>query len=746
MNKCLIALLLLTLLPCLAWAQTPPEATEELDPADRSITPFLRGVLDSDELIVLEADQVEFDGGRQRYEARGNVAMRQKENVLYADHILLDLHARVLIADGNIRLVAPEGEVRATRLELKLDSETAVVARAEFVVFREEATYFMRGRRIEKIGPERYLIYEGHYTTCDCGPDEADWMVTAEFIDVTFDGYAVVERGRIHLFGLPVTYVPYGIFPAKVNRATGFLWPETGWASDDGYRVGLPFYWNIDRHTDATIMTDWYSKRGTKVGLEHRYLYNRLWWGETNVDVLEQDRLENDQRRWAISFQQEFNPTGRLFFRNDINLISDNDYVVDFPRDIEARFDSQLRSDFILNNLWENYDLNVSARHWDNLTVEDNSYTWQQYPHATFNAEARALGVLPVFYRVNAGVTNFYRPKISDRERAADTMMGHERPFTYLTGGRRVSVMPEVFAPLNFNQYATLTPYVLGEGTVYQLNDRHQEGTPGRATVEPGALLSTRFERVFPVRLPRLRGIKHQIEPSVQYSYRNEPDQDALPIFDGQDRLRRLSDLSYGLTNRLWMRLFEPRRKRFSTFRLTDLRVLHGYDFAEGERALDPFIPDDERRPWHPWTVEFETVTKIGRLVDNALVRSELDYDTYMDEVSRFNALGTLGTVRDDAIGAEYRYHVADDGEIDISYLSGLARYHLVDFLSFDYLARYSFLDSYFVEQRYGMELHSLQDCWHLRLTVEQRELPERETVYLILADFTGLLKAATAF
>lgn len=741
MNRFLGVLLLALLVPGVAWAQGA-----DAEPPTVSVTPFLRDVLTSDTPVVLEANSLTFNQNEGIYQAIGDVVLIQGENQLHADQMVIDLQAKTLLADGNIRLTGPQGSITAESLHLRLDTETAVVARASFTVVREEATYYLRGRRIEKVGPERYLVHQGHYTTCDCGMDEADWMVTADYIDVTFDGYAVVERGRIYMQGLPVAYVPFGVFPAKINRSTGFLWPETGWSSDDGYHVGLPFYWNINRHSDATLDTDWYQERGTKFGLQHRYMLNRTWQGETNVDYLQQDRNEDGAERWALSHEQRFNPTGRLFFRDRVSLISDNDYVVDFPRDVDGRYDRYIRSDIIANNLWDNYDLNVSVQHWQNLAVDDNSYTFQQYPHAQFNAMSQRIGPLPVFWRVGADAARFYRPKIPDDQRLLDAVDGREHPFLYLTDGQRVTLWPELYAPLNFNQIMTVTPYALGEGTFYQLNDRNAERTPTRGTAETGVRTYTRFERAFHVRRPVLRGIKHQIEPAVAYRYRDEPDQDELPIFDGNDRLPRLSELSYGLTNRLWLRLFDRREKRFGAFKLTDLRVLHGYDFAEAERPLEPLLPEDENRPWLPWRVEWETQAAFGSYLNKVLVRSDAAYDTYQDDVTGFNALGALGTRRDDSLAAEYRYHVDALGEIDISYLSGLARYNLMEFVTLEYLTRYSFLDSYFVEQRYAVELHSLQDCWTLRLNVEQREIPEKETVFLVLADFTGLVKVGTGF
>ncbi|NLH48444.1 MAG: LPS-assembly protein LptD [Myxococcales bacterium] len=759
MKHCRWLVILLLLLPCVAWAQAgddPRGGSDETkkhtddepvadDPNARSITPFLQNVLKSDEPITLEADRVEYDAFQSIYRASGNAVLKQGDNTLQAANVVLDLTAKLLHADGGISLSAPDGGFQADALDLALESETAVIARASFVIIRNDVNYYLHGRRIEKVGPDRYLIYEGNYTTCDCGPDEADWLVTADFIDVTFDGYAIVERGRVYLQGLPVAYLPYGIFPAKVRRSTGFLWPATGWASDDGYRIGLPFYWNIADHADATLNTDWYENRGTKLGLDYRYLMNKRWYGEANVDYI-QDHLENDESRWSIGYEQRFNPAKQLYLRNQISLISDNDYVNDFPHDVSARYDRFIRSDVIVNNLWQNYDLNVAAQYWKTLTSEDNSYTWQHYPQASFDAVSQQIGPIPLYWRSQAIATNFYRPKISPTEKDLDELTGNSHSYYFLTDGRRFTVLPELHSPLNFNQVLTLTPYALGEGTFYQLNDRLADRTVSRATGEVGARLYTRFERPYTVSLPVMRGLKHQIEPAVEYKYRDEPDQDKLPVFDGEDRLPRLSAIAYGLTNRLWMRLFSARDKSFHTFKLTDFRVLHGYDFAEAERALDPTVENDERRPWQPWRLELETLGSAGSYLSQILVRGDLEYDTYQDDVTRFDIMGLLGNSRDDAIGAEYRYHVDEAGEVDIQYLSGLARYNLLDVLSFDYLTRYSFIDSYFIETRYGIEVHSLEKCWSVRLNIEQREIPEKETVFIVMTDLTGLVQAGTAF
>jgi lipopolysaccharide assembly outer membrane protein LptD (OstA) len=277
---------LVVLLLLVGWAHaqestpSPPRSAGEPTTTGPDVNPFLHDLLQSNLPLQLEADQVDYDRVHDVYHATGNVVLRQQDSTLTADAILLDMATGVLICDGAVTITNPRGSMHADSLQFELHQETAVMSRALFIVRNKDLTFFIRGRRIEKIGPERYLIYHGNYTTCDCGAEEADWMVEADFIDVTFDDYAVVEHGRVYIEGLPVAYVPYGIFPAKVNRSSGFLWPTTGWASDDGYHIGLPYYWNQAPYADATLYTDWYQHRGTKLGWEQRWEISRDWAGD----------------------------------------------------------------------------------------------------------------------------------------------------------------------------------------------------------------------------------------------------------------------------------------------------------------------------------------------------------------------------------------------------------------------------------------------------------------------------------
>jgi LPS-assembly protein len=774
MKRAALLAILTLLLPFRVWAQdaaAPGDAGGVTPaPAPATVTPVMGGLIKPNIPMALEADQIDFDDAHKTYHAHGAVKLRQGDNIVTADHMTYDAGRNLIVADGGVTFTTAQGEMKADAFELQVDAQTAVMARASFIARQPTATYYLRGSRIEKVGPNRYLIDNGSYSTCDCGADEADWLVQAEYIDVTFDGYAYVERARVFLRGLPVAYLPIGVFPALVNRTTGFLSPTIGHVSYAGFVVDAPYYWNISPHSDATFDPDYMSSRGTKLGAQYRYMIDKRSYGEFDGDAI-QDAEYGNKTRWTANFTEQFNPVGQLYLRSQVNLVSDKDYVNDYPHDVPGLYARYLRSDMIANNLWQNYDVNVDAQHWIDLSVDDNSSTWQRYPDVQFDSISQRIGPVPVYWNLHAAADNFYRIKPSPTDIAADLADGNSRPFYYLSQGQRVRLTPELHAPINFDQVATVTPYVTGSGVFYNLAERENERNPAKLYDEAGAVAYTRFERVFPVDFLEMRGLKHQIEPWVQYQYGKDPSRDPLPVFDPTDQPVGVAKATYGVTNRLWMKLFNPTDNSYGTFKLIDFRVYHGYDFHEADRRLDPTNPNDHHRPWMPVQAELDAEGALGGgYLDKFTVRSDAAYDEYSHTMSGFDILGSLTSRRQDFVSLEYRFHRNTYGQPsinyfsnnsvnayepaaggafgapDINYITGNVHYTIVDFISVDYLTRYSFINSYFVESRYAIELHSFEKCFDVIIAYDTRTLPHPATSLQITFNLTGMIKATTTF
>ena len=244
------------------------------------------------------------------------------------------------------------------------------------------------------------------------------------------------------------------------------------------------------------------------------------------------------------------------------------------------------------------------------------------------------------------------------------------------------------------------------------------------------------------------RGLKHSIQPGISYMYYPDSSpQDHLPVFDGKDRHHTQNAFTYYFDNRLWMKVFSLYKKYFNTFKLMELRLSQDYDIHEAGRNLDPNIENDELRPFSPVRARFETTAYPRSWLNRIFLLSNLYYNIYDDRIGKFDTLGLLGANKDDALGIEYRYHIIDNTDvIDINYLSGLARYTLLEILTFGVEISYSFIDDYFVERTYSAKYHSAQDCWSLELRLEQRMLPEYETVVRLFLDLTGLINTGTTF
>lgn len=706
-------------------------------------TGYLDQFLNNDVPIELTARSISYDAASDTYRAEGGVEVRQGDIYLRADRLLIDMKDMSLSADGDVAIGNREGEIRSPALHINFRTQRGVIIQGELTAHVGESNYYLRGQKIEKVGENHFFIRNGWYTTCDCGQDEADWYVEADEIDVTLNGYALVRRGRVYMGGLPVAYIPFGVIPAKIARQTGFLSPRFGWSTDDGYHFGIPFFWAIGDNTDATIYTDVYEKRGVKEGLEYRYALSRQTAGIFDMDYIEDQAYDDD--RWAVSFTHTQNVARRLYLRNSTNMVSDNEYVVDFPADIQARYDRFLRSDTIVNNLWENFSANINFEHYDDLDLEDNSFTWQRLPEVRLDALSRRAGPLPLAFGIGTTATNFYRRKVLFDERAAEETADRPRAYWFGTAAKRLDVFPSVWMPLNFNRYAFLTPYLDWRETYYEAPDRPREDRfAERHIYTAGVDLFTRAERVWPVVRPIVKGVKHTVEPGVLYAYTPPVNQDALPIIDGEDRVARRNIVTYYLANRLWLRVLPWHSAQRITTKLLDVRVSQDFDIDNARRV--DIESGEQPEPFGPIRTTLESSATFGMWLNKVVVRSQADYNTYLDRITNYNVLGALGTVNDDALGVEYRYQLDELGFVGIDYLSGVARYTLIEFLTLSYLARYSFRDDTFIERIYGIGFNSLQNCWSLTLQLEQRELPEPEDVYLVTVDLTGLVKTGTAF
>jgi hypothetical protein len=128
------------------------------------------------------------------------------------------------------------------------------------LVYTTANPFLFTGRVLIKEGPERYQIVRGTMTSCLL-PDP-DWQIHSSLIRVNY-GLAKAKNSYFTLLGVPILYLPYVTHPVDSDsRQSGLLLPVVGTSSTKGTIVGESIYLVINRSTDATFGTQYFSKRG----------------------------------------------------------------------------------------------------------------------------------------------------------------------------------------------------------------------------------------------------------------------------------------------------------------------------------------------------------------------------------------------------------------------------------------------------------------------------------------------------
>ena len=272
----------------------------------------------------IDADQIEGIGG-QDVTARGNVEFHQDETVLFGDTLRFNQEFGRIEADGGVRL--QQGNDRFSGSHLRFDSRTQTGV-------LEQPTFSMRGdspgrgkaEQVEFLGPGRFRMKNGTYTTCQPGRD--DWRFDAGQLDLDYeDQTGTMRDGSLRFFDTTIGPIPWISFPLENRRKSGFLSPTYSQTSRSGLVLSAPFYWNIAPEQDATITPRFISRRGLMLLNDYRYI-DRRYTGEMRYEVLPNDTAAGRSRSgFSLAHKHTFSPA--LSGYVDLNRVSDDRYFID---------------------------------------------------------------------------------------------------------------------------------------------------------------------------------------------------------------------------------------------------------------------------------------------------------------------------------------------------------------------------------------------------------------------------------
>ncbi|MBN2706122.1 MAG: LPS-assembly protein LptD [Deltaproteobacteria bacterium] len=676
----------------------------------------------ADKTVEIEARYLYYDKQAALYHAQGEVVIRQEGMELRADKAILNQAKSEFEAWGEV-LLRDRSDYLACRY-LKFNYRDQIGSIREGRIFIKEKNYYITGEQIEKTGPQAYDVRNATLTTCDA--ERAAWLIRCRRVEIRENGYGIVDNAVFAIKNVPVLYLPKGVFPVNTKRQTGFLLPGLGYSDKDGVVVKNAFFWAIDRSQDLTLYPEIYSQRGIKFGAEYRYVIDERAKGDLSASFIS-DRLVEDQpedyphadkERWALGMHHFQTLKQDTVLKAAVNLVSDNEYLDDFPDtfsgafideldNLDSKTDTHLRSIVSAGHNWEQYGGAVEARYYQSLLRANDDQTLQLLPEITLFARNRALADQDwIFWRAGMSYSHFWR---REGER-----------------GHRFDFHPQLTLPFKLGAFE-LSPFLELRETWYQLSERDagKKSRESRETLAAGAELRTVAEKVYAFDWWGMDRLLHTLEPTVAYRYVPDVEQKELPVFDDLDFLAEESNVSWSLVSRLVGRYPQPGvADRFDYHEWLKFQVGQAYSFidvADGRR----FFSDD--RHASAFFSRLELKSRGGGLY----MKVENRFDPYENACQLMSALLSTRDRRGNFLSLEYRY----EQEL-LEILTTSAHLPLWRWLDVYGAVRYSIADSHLWETIYGFNYHP--QCWALDFSINEERDPY-DLSFRLLVSFNGL-------
>ena len=264
--------------------------------------------ISADQKIKIIADKMQVNKNDGIITASGNaIAQDEKGSIIKSDKIIYNENQSTIRAEGNIIFNDIEGNtyfidrlksddeinrLEAIRVKARLDDNSRIVGSS-----------LVKNDEISKIENAEYTpCLEDDYLIKNC----PGWKLKAGSIYQDNETKTIhYDHARIHLFNIPVLYLPYFSHPdPSVKKRSGFLMPTFETDQNLGDAFSMPIFYNIKSNMDLTFVPTLQSKSNDFYSFNYRHLSNL---GLFNIDTSIDD---NDDGSGT---------SNHLFFDGDIN-------------------------------------------------------------------------------------------------------------------------------------------------------------------------------------------------------------------------------------------------------------------------------------------------------------------------------------------------------------------------------------------------------------------------------------------
>jgi LPS-assembly protein len=518
------------------------------------------------------ADEAWFYSDENRFIATGNVVFSQGQNRIASDRADFNTQTNL----GTFYNASGIASVKPPRQQTR----PGAFAPPPPTGSQETEVYFF-GDTVEKVGPKKYRITNGGFTTCV--QPTPRWDLHADTVVLNVDHYTLLKNAVLKVKGVPMLYVPFLVYPTqKEDRATGFLIPTYGSSTLRGQQIHNAFFWAIDRSQDATIMHEWYSKVGQGIAGEYRYNFGESADGFVDTHFLNQHEASyvsnGTVRTTPASRSHEIRAganqllPGGLRARANVNYFSSLETNQTFNTNIYDASRNQRTYGGNIVGAWGSYSLNGTMDRTEYFYNKTNSGVVGSWPRVTLTRNERPILGSPVYFSIGTE----YAGLVSDtKTTSTDAATGASIPIDVDRGLTRLDVTPQIRYPFKRWQWFTVNSTFSWRDTYYS---RSQDPDDIDPTTRRGRVIDESVNRRYYTAQAQIIGpvfnriwdtpgngyaekFKHTIEPSLSIQRTSSIDNfDRIVQIEGIDAIIGGStQFAYGLTNRFFAKRSEGR-------------------------------------------------------------------------------------------------------------------------------------------------------------------------------------------
>ncbi len=528
-----------------------------------------------------------YDYKTDTFTVTGDAVITQAKTTLTADKVELMRRDRKMHAMGNVHVTDPLGSIIATDADINLNDETGVLTDA--TITDHEETYRLAGRKVNKLLGQHYEVLDGFFTTCGCEPGTPDWAITADNMDIHLGQTGIAHKGHFDVLGYPIIPLPYAIFPADSDRHSGLLGPRVGESGLRGFQLVQPYYWALNKSSDATTALDIETSKRVGVlgeyrlitGIDDYFSVDASYYNEElrtaysrHHDVVDNqiadDHIPIDRYDLIGMFRQHL--TDNLVAYGDAVSVSDSLFLremnvwtlsrtigtgITYPNSFSSMRNAA--SDFGLLDSYDGGYVRFSGN-WNQDLIQPQEFALQTLPDLLVSGRKDLFGGL-AYTDYDVEGTNFWRyqgqsglrldlnPRLTVPWRLSDYLWGYGtlglRETVYDTSGHSIIVTPVGTNGLQYNNALSIGPLAAG-------------GLQSRQMIYGNAGIGTEFEKVYNFKWGAIEKIKNTIEPFATYSYVPQVNQSKDPLYDEVDRMNSRSLITYGINSSIYAKEAAP--------------------------------------------------------------------------------------------------------------------------------------------------------------------------------------------